>query len=59
MSGSSLVVGGLGNSLRKSACQGLTLYQALDLLQRLLATWTGMLPRSFCTYQQVQMHSPW
>lgn len=28
----------------KSPCQGLTLYQALDLLQQLIATWTGTCP---------------
>ncbi|MCX4825662.1 hypothetical protein OG883_38615 [Streptomyces sp. NBC_01142] len=28
----------------KRPCQGLTLYQALDLLQHLLATWTGTCP---------------
>ncbi|MFG2632026.1 hypothetical protein [Streptomyces sp. NPDC048473] len=30
--------------LPKSPCQGLTLYQALNLLQHLLATWTGTCP---------------
>ncbi|MEU6868056.1 hypothetical protein ABZ924_33295, partial [Streptomyces sp. NPDC046876] len=28
----------------KSPVQGLTLYQALDLLQHLIATWTGTCP---------------
>ncbi|MDQ0942484.1 hypothetical protein QFZ67_004189 [Streptomyces sp. V1I1] len=30
--------------LPKSPCQGLTLYQDLDLIQQLLATWTGTCP---------------
>ncbi|MFJ3127650.1 hypothetical protein ACIPJO_32680, partial [Streptomyces sp. NPDC086993] len=30
--------------LPKSPCQGLTLYQALALLQHLLATWAGTCP---------------
>ncbi|MGW7464044.1 hypothetical protein ACWGJT_04915 [Streptomyces xantholiticus] len=28
----------------QSPCQGLTLYQTLDLLQHLIATWTGTCP---------------